>query len=314
MKTFMKNILRQPCVLAVLLTAFCNFTSFAQINLTNGLIDYYPFNGNANDVAGANNGTSFGATLTANRFGAPNAAYLFNGYSSYIATAHPMQDLTNATFSLWFDASSAVDHQTLLSDSDTAPGNDCNIQFWNVNEIGVVASKQGGGPGYAITNGVGNFQESIAQDWLQFVWVMQPTNQQIFVNGLLVASVYATANDVGYHGGSFVIGASSSDYPYDNFFNGAISNVRIYNRALSTNEIAALYQYESTTPQFLTASLALQVNSTNLVIGGNYQIQTSSNLVNWVNYGTPFIATSTNGPLYIPVANPQAYFRILTAL
>jgi hypothetical protein len=50
----------------------------AQNSLTNGLVVYYPFIGNANDASGnGNNGTVFGATLAPDRFGQPNQAYHF---------------------------------------------------------------------------------------------------------------------------------------------------------------------------------------------------------------------------------------------
>src|ERR1017187_5394463 len=58
---------------------------YSQSFLTNGLVAYYPFNGNANDASGnGNNGTVYGATLTTDRFGISNSAYCFNGTSHYI--------------------------------------------------------------------------------------------------------------------------------------------------------------------------------------------------------------------------------------
>ena len=48
----------------------------AQNFLTNGLVAYYPFNGNANDATGnGNNGEVHGAQLAEDRFGHVNAAY-----------------------------------------------------------------------------------------------------------------------------------------------------------------------------------------------------------------------------------------------
>jgi len=48
--------------------------------LKDGLVAYYPFNGNANDESGnGNNGTVYGATLTTDRFGNTNKAYSFDG-------------------------------------------------------------------------------------------------------------------------------------------------------------------------------------------------------------------------------------------
>lgn len=60
-------------------------SAFAQIHLDSGLVGYWPFNGNANDLsANGNNGTVSGATLTTDRFGNANSAYYFNGTSAYI--------------------------------------------------------------------------------------------------------------------------------------------------------------------------------------------------------------------------------------
>ena len=57
--------------------------SFAGIN--DGLVAYYPFNGNANDTSGyENNGTVFGATLTFDRNNNLNSAYSFDGDNDYI--------------------------------------------------------------------------------------------------------------------------------------------------------------------------------------------------------------------------------------
>ena len=62
---------------------WCSFyTATAQVpsNVpTNGLVGYWPFSGNANDEGGnGNNGTVSGATLTTDRNGNANSAYLFN--------------------------------------------------------------------------------------------------------------------------------------------------------------------------------------------------------------------------------------------
>ena len=52
---------------------------------TNGLVGWWPFNGNANDESGNNNnGTVNGATLTTDRIGIANSAYSFDGKSNNI--------------------------------------------------------------------------------------------------------------------------------------------------------------------------------------------------------------------------------------
>ena len=53
---------------------------------TNGLVGWWPFNGNANDESGnGNNGTVFGATLATDRNNLPTNSYDFNGTTNYIS-------------------------------------------------------------------------------------------------------------------------------------------------------------------------------------------------------------------------------------
>jgi len=58
----------------------------AEKTVTEGMIAYYPFNGNANDESNkGNNGTVHGAQLAKDRFGKDNSAYIFNGEDDYIS-------------------------------------------------------------------------------------------------------------------------------------------------------------------------------------------------------------------------------------
>ena len=79
---------------------FTSCTIFGQV--INGLTAEYSFNGgNANDGIAGNNGIVHGATLTTDRFGNSNFAYLFSG-NDYIALPHSTA-LKNSTssVSLW---------------------------------------------------------------------------------------------------------------------------------------------------------------------------------------------------------------------
>ena len=77
-------------------------------NLQQGLVAYYPFNGNANDESGnGNNGTVNGATLTEDRFGNANGAYSFDGNDWIDATDNGFPNgISGYTFSAWFFLSS----------------------------------------------------------------------------------------------------------------------------------------------------------------------------------------------------------------
>jgi hypothetical protein len=64
---------------------------------TEGLVGWWPFNGNANDESGnGTDGVVTGATLTTDRFGSVNSAYNFNGTSDFISIPdNNSLDLTN---------------------------------------------------------------------------------------------------------------------------------------------------------------------------------------------------------------------------
>src|ERR1035437_3079640 len=81
-------------------------TLYSQVDFKKGLVAYYPFNGNANDESGnGNNGIVYNATLTQDRLGKENSAYLFNGYSSYIYTPVDNGFTNQISLCAWFKTS-----------------------------------------------------------------------------------------------------------------------------------------------------------------------------------------------------------------
>ena len=70
----------------------------------NGLVAYYPFDGSANDTSGGrHNGIVRGAQLTQDRFGNPNSAYYFNGDTAFISLPDSIAFKSQAyTITMWF--------------------------------------------------------------------------------------------------------------------------------------------------------------------------------------------------------------------
>lgn len=88
-------------------TAYGNELSFITnlLDLNDGLVAYYPFNGNANDESGnGNNGNIFGATLSLDKNGTPNKAFSFNGINNYIEvpSSESINMPANQNFSICF--------------------------------------------------------------------------------------------------------------------------------------------------------------------------------------------------------------------
>ena len=87
----------------------------AQDFLTNGLVAYYPFSGNANDASGNGHGGFTENTYsTTNQFGETNSALGFVGNSWVFVPYSAALNTTNFTVSLMFNAKSSFESFCLL--------------------------------------------------------------------------------------------------------------------------------------------------------------------------------------------------------
>ena len=295
MKQHTKTSRLAALFVGIFIAANCHAQSF----LTNGLVAYYPFSGNANDASGNGlNGIVNGASLTTDRFGKPSSAYSFNGSSSYISIAsNPLLQLTtNLTISIWMNRTSVGG--MLL----------CKGNAEDSYSIGLTAS---GTMGFNRQNNFNMVLSSTATPsnaWVQVVCTLYGTNAAIYFNGQCITN--GTGVTLGTGTGALTIGEINSGFP--SYYGGSLDDIRIYNRALSASEVAQLYSIETGQSLFIIKAVALQ--DYDLYVGSNYQLQASSDLINWTNQGAVFTATnsfwqSTN---YWPVADwNQFFFRVV---
>ena len=99
---------------------------------TNGLVGWWPFNGNANDISGnGNNGVVYGPILSADRFGTPNSSYSMNKtnyeYINVLQTNN-LNNLSNVSISLWTYINSSGPYNHYVNKTDPNGGN-TGIQF-----------------------------------------------------------------------------------------------------------------------------------------------------------------------------------------
>ncbi len=240
---------------------FIAITSQAQTFLTNGLVAYYPFNGNVNDASGnGNDGTIVGSlSFGTNQFGQASSAINFSGTSNnYVTTSFaPPGNNSARTFSVWFDTASSNQHTlgTMLSygifDSVAGDGMD----------VGILSS------GWLECD-IAYFTTETSSSWIDGRWhhlvVVIPTNSTLnqitfFVDGVILPSDYVTPVAIQTVATPLLIGTSTRGDGYGSAYDylGSMSNLRIYNRALSSNEVGQLYSYESAPPppSFVTNGL-----------------------------------------------------------
>lgn len=320
----------------------------AQSRLADGLVAWYPFDGDANDVSGFNNnGVVIGATLATDRFGNPNSAYHFAGDgSTYIVIPDsPSLDITGTmTLTAWVQTGgggtfapriiSKYNYELGFDNAGPSPH-----VFGDTQPGGVVYS-----PDISLD----------ADQWIFLACTYDGQSLQVYTNGNLAAQL-AVSGPMGVSSHNLSIGENLDDF--SDFFNGSIDDVRVYNRALPAKELRQLFHLESVHDLFkpgrghsvtkeadpqnqvspaasvqaetatavtgepaqqvvaepvqgLSIVKAVTLQNDNLQSGSNYQLQVSSDLIHWTNQGAVFTADSAfwQSTNYWQVANWDKLF------
>lgn len=228
------------------------------LDITSGLVAYYPFNGNANDESGNQlNGTVTGAQLTTDRNGLSNKAYSFDNSQFIEILASTDKNLMPFSVSLW----------ATIKDGSTG-GNLFNKYIpgmWNGYSI-TVGNRTGVDWGYyiypyylnggSIPNGlIGGYGQPetkftvrnlVAEKWFHFVMKVDASGGKLYLNGKFVDNVdwktpaSACSNNLTWHIGGRPGRTYPLDYPESVFFKGKIDEVRIYNKVLTEEQITYL--------------------------------------------------------------------------
>ena len=156
---------------------------------------------------------------------------------------------------------------------------------------------------FAITNSVGNGHWSHIACTFDNVTM----ERRIYIDGKLIATNIAA---FGFSGPTNYFQIT----PAANVAGGLVDDVRFYSRALSSNEVAGVYAFESG-PR-VNLMKAVKPSFSYLSLGTNYQLQVSGDLNNWTNQGSVFTATNNTlvYPRYWDVDNwAQLFFRLQVA-
>jgi hypothetical protein len=219
-------------------------------SLTNGLVGYWPFCGNANDASGnGNNGTVSGATLTADRFGAANNAYSFDGVNDFIQVNNNpnFSFLLNSSFTsnLWYQISNLPNSTKRLISQGDGDAQHQN-RFWSsyINQNQVFNHFRGNVESNQITN---NVALPVPNNWVMLTMVRDFNNNlKMYINGILVdtdadiagiANAFTQPRPIYFATITDAYNGSLTD-----FFNGKLDDIGIWNRSLTQQEITQLYQ------------------------------------------------------------------------
>jgi hypothetical protein len=217
------------------------FDTTPNINtLNDGLIAYYPFNGNANDESGnGNNGSLNGPILTSNRKGNANSAYSFDGINDELrittSRGYPQFSNPQNSFSIvgWFKTSSiGFIYQNGSEDGwhgvEVSTGG--KLRFWIQN------TSWDSNPPNAI------FSDLAYNDnnWHFFAATYSNSKLSLYIDNKLINTSNFSGSLLSSGGWDAGI-AIGFAYKHGYYLNGIIDDIRIYNRVLTEQEITQLY-------------------------------------------------------------------------
>jgi hypothetical protein len=212
---------------------------------TNGLVGWWPFNGNANDESGnGNNGTVTGASLAIDRLGNSNSAYSFDGSTNYIQcqnagpTGNPV-----ITFTCWIKTASTNYGNIISYGGNSQSGQDFRV-FINGNCPNSFAFDTYDNQKAKVT--------SYNNSW-DFYCVIyngdlgnNTTVASFYKNGILMITECFNVNISSTNISNLIpitFGKYHGTIPANppGFYDGILDDIGIWNRALTEQEISNLY-------------------------------------------------------------------------
>lgn len=288
------NPVKNTCMVSLLtLLLGLAINGYSQSFLTNGLVAYYPFNGNANDESGNGNDGTLNGAITFDD-GVVGRSVHLDGGNAYIEVNTSLGNFgqSDFTISAWVRTLSGGGLIGKRPICGCAAMIDVRVGS-SIGDPNRVSFELGGGSSPCPTPSANAPLHYADGNW-HHILVLRQTNNQVIIADSVIRSqvVTATIADVQNSaplqmGRSACTGADGTPSLV-----GDIDEVRIYNHALSVSEIQELYLYEA--PAFVNIRKAVYVDSPNLKLGTNYQLQVSSDLSNWADFGSVFTATNTS--------------------
>ena len=218
-------------------SAAVNLARVEPWSLSENLVAHYTFDGNANDASGnGNDGVLHDVTSTADRHGNAADAYHFNGTSSYIEVpdSDSLREVgQTVTVSVWVKPD-AWGSDNWISILCKGYNDECRQYGPQINKsCNWILNYYNGKKRNALV-----MSKTVEMGkWVLVTVTYSPTMISAYLNGELVGSMTPLGNMV-KNTEPLYIGLDAPGG--DEYFNGDMDEVRIYNRALSAAEVRAL--------------------------------------------------------------------------
>lgn len=247
--------------------------SFAQSDLTRGLIAYYPFNGNADDESGngRNGMLRNGVQLTSDKYGNANSAYQFDGIDDYIEISDDPKLRFRDSFSICISYMKlSAPGGNLIEKRSVATGFNSSFSL-AAGSLGANAAVKTDGncndaeSGWSYT---GFTQPPVLNQWYCLVVTFKSGTLNFYQDGVLISSSATLGNRMDSCDGSNIrLGYHLSFDPI--WMHGKIDEVRLYDRDLNVSEVQAYCDISSTCNNWLRIP---EYNTTDYVSIGDLDV------------------------------------------
>jgi hypothetical protein len=244
----MKKQLLCWIILAFLGSAYAQVPSYVP---KNGLVGYWPFNGNANDASGnGNNGTiSGGVSNTADRAYNLNSAYRFNGIDGVISVPS-INSLSYSpiSYSAWIILNTYLPSGNGFKFKAIIGRNSASVEECGV--IGLFAQNNSLNDNNLTMWRGGTFNGDVPHSgakpdtnkWCHVVYTQDNTgNWKWYINGKRTAA--GIFSNIQNHFNFFQIGSCDNQSNYNTYWDGALDDIGVWNRVLDSNEVKLLYSF-----------------------------------------------------------------------
>ena len=220
---------------------FLSSTLAQEVDLERGLVSYYPFNGNTNDVVGNNNGTNYGAAPEDGRCG--DQVMNFNGLNDYIDCGNDKSingNWSGLTMSVWVRPGEISELQlaTIMAKWAFNTQKD-HFGLWLNSSYKVIMAVSSPG---TMENGVFSKTSLSFDQWHHIVGTWRRNGEiRIYIDGKLDRIGRQTGKLINVRSTeSLKIGRQVKGRSRP--FKGWMDEIRLYKRALYDKEIELLYQ------------------------------------------------------------------------
>ena len=228
MKSMIKFLLFTVIVFVFTSNVFSQVPNYVP---TNGLVGYWPFNGNANDESGnGNNGlTGSGVALTTDRFLISNSAYDFNGSGNISLTSLPTMGPQDFSISGWIKTNNLTLRKGIACWGQDSPW---NSSYFYITDNGYLKFDfaYNGGPQSPIFVADNNWHSVLVTCTSGLI--------QLYLDGAATGTALTMTPNIS--GSNKSIGANIDNSGSNNFI-GVLDDIGIWNRALTQQEITNLY-------------------------------------------------------------------------